>query len=118
MVDLYNINDGVHGRDGGPYLDVEQAKAEEVRRAAIEGREPDFTNLVSVGAPLVTADQLIQQHNNTRISRQDQEKFTGEITAPVVATVVVATVEDAPEVVEDEEVEPSEPPITPEGIDL
>lgn len=113
MVDLYNINDGVYGRDGGPYLDVEQAKAEEVRRAAIEDREPDFTNLVSVGAPLVTADQLIQQHNNTRISRQDQEKFTGEITAPV-----VATVEDAPEVTEDEEVEPSEPLITPEGIDL
>ena len=37
-VKVYNPNDGITGRDGGPYLDIEEAKAREARSAAREGR--------------------------------------------------------------------------------
>lgn len=57
---LYNSNDGLTGRDGGPYLDIEEAKAAEVRRAAVEGREPDFSNMASSsGIQLNTAAQML-----------------------------------------------------------
>lgn len=63
---LYNPHAGLTGRDGGPYLDQEERRLAEVRRAAIEGREPDFDNAPAVaGTPLVTAGQLIQQANPT-----------------------------------------------------
>lgn len=35
-------------RDGGPYADVEQLKAAEIKRAAVEGREPDFSGIPTV----------------------------------------------------------------------
>lgn len=57
---LYNPNDGLTGRDGGPYLDIEEAKRAEIRRAEVEGREPDFENLPpSAGIQLVTATALL-----------------------------------------------------------
>lgn len=57
---LYNPNDGLTGRDGGPYLDIEEAKRAEIRRAEVEGREPDFENLPpSAGIQLVTATSLL-----------------------------------------------------------
>ena len=37
-VKVYNPNDGITGRDGGPYLDIEEAKAREARSAEREGR--------------------------------------------------------------------------------
>lgn len=43
-VTLFNANDSVTGRDGGPYLDVVQAQADEVNRARVEKREPDLDN--------------------------------------------------------------------------
>ena len=57
---LYNANDGLTGRDGGPYLDREMAIAAEKRRAIVEGREPDLENPpVGNESRLVTAAQLI-----------------------------------------------------------
>ncbi len=57
-VQLFNPNDGVTGRDGGPYLDVVQAEEQERQRARVEGREPDFDNLPAhTGIPLQTAGQ-------------------------------------------------------------
>lgn len=57
---LFNANDGVTGRDGGPYLDVEEAKRAEDRRAAVEGREPNYDNMGSTaGIQLNTAAQMI-----------------------------------------------------------
>jgi len=57
-VQLFNPNDGVTGRDGGPYLDVVQAEEQERQRARVEGREPDFENLPAhAGIPLQTAGQ-------------------------------------------------------------
>ena len=43
-VTLFNANDSVTGRDGGPYLDVVQAQADEVNRARVEKREPNLDN--------------------------------------------------------------------------
>ena len=53
---LYNPNDNVTGRDGGPYLDEVEARDAEARRAVVEDREPDFDNPpATAGIPLVTA---------------------------------------------------------------
>lgn len=57
---LYNPNDGLTGRGGGPYLDLEEDRLAEERRARIEGREPDLENPpASGGTVLVTAGQLL-----------------------------------------------------------
>lgn len=62
-VNFYNQQDGARGRDGGPYGDEEEARAAETRRAAIEGREPDYKNPgVTAGQPLVTASQLAPEY--------------------------------------------------------
>lgn len=41
---FFNAQDGVRGRNGGPYADVEDARQAEKRRARAEGREPDLDN--------------------------------------------------------------------------
>lgn len=57
---LYNPNDNITGRDGGPYLDIEEAKAAERRRAEVEGREPDFEDMpATAGIPLVPGPTLL-----------------------------------------------------------
>lgn len=57
---LYNPNDSVTGRDGGPYLDEEEARGAEDRRARVEDREPDYENLpATAGVPLVPASVLV-----------------------------------------------------------
>lgn len=57
---LYNANDGITGRSGGPYLDEEEARAAEVRRARVEGREPDLDNPpATAGIQLNTASQML-----------------------------------------------------------
>ena len=34
-------------RDGGPYLDIEQAMERENRRAEVENRDPDYSGILS-----------------------------------------------------------------------
>lgn len=61
-VGFYNAQDGLKGRDGGPYLDHENRKAAEVRRAQQEQREPDDLNgplPADAGTLLVTAAQIV-----------------------------------------------------------
>lgn len=61
MSNLYNANDGLTGRDGGPYLDLEQAKSSEIKRAVAEGREPNLVNPpADAGIVLVTAKKAMQ----------------------------------------------------------
>lgn len=61
---LFNVNDGPNGRTGGPYLDQIELRDAEIRRAAAEGREPDFTNMIGTpGVPLVTAAELAARHH-------------------------------------------------------
>lgn len=114
MVDLYNLNDGVHGRDGGPYLDQEQARTAEKIRARLEDREPDLDNPPPhQGSVLVTADALIANFNNTSLAGDDKKKFTGEITAPVIASVPDEVFEDDDE--KGEEETPNEDDTAPEN---
>lgn len=61
-VDLYDANEGLVKRDGGPYLDVLEREQAEIRRAKIEGRQPDLDNPPPVaGTQLVTKAQLLEQ---------------------------------------------------------
>lgn len=67
---LFNPNDGLSGRDGGPYLDIEQAKADEIIRAKREGREPDLDNPpANAGIPLSAAHQLLRTVDVNRPSK-------------------------------------------------
>jgi hypothetical protein len=66
---MYNPNDGLHGRTGGPYLDELELREGEIRRATAEGREPDFNNMSSVaGVRLVTAGQLASANVVTTVA--------------------------------------------------
>lgn len=57
---LYNPNDRLTGRDGGPYLDQEEQRVAEERRARIEGRKPDLKNPpATAGIQLSTAAQML-----------------------------------------------------------
>jgi hypothetical protein len=77
---LFNPNDGLTGRDGGPYLDqVEMQQAEE-RRAKVEEREPDYDNLQpTAGVPLVTAATLASTYNSTAIPSQSGRDPMAEV---------------------------------------
>lgn len=58
-VPLYDAAKGKSPRTGGPYLDEIAAEEAEVRRAKVEGREPDLDNPpATVGTVLVPKHQL------------------------------------------------------------
>jgi hypothetical protein len=58
-VNVYNPNTGLGKRVGGPFLDELELEEAERRRAIMEGREPDYTNMAgSAGVPLYTAGQM------------------------------------------------------------
>lgn len=75
---LFNSNDSVTGRDGGPYLDIEQAKASEVIRAKVENREPDLDNPgPNAGILLLTpAQQMATESINNLPSQANQSGGT------------------------------------------
>ena len=59
---FYNAQDGLNGRPGGVYLDVQQRVEAELLRAQSEDREPDLeVPPASAGTTLVTEDRLV--HN-------------------------------------------------------
>jgi hypothetical protein len=70
---LYNANDGVTGRDGGPYLDIVEAEEAEKRRAKAEGREPDLDHPpATAGIQLNSAAQMLYtEHVNSTPSRSN-----------------------------------------------
>ncbi len=69
---LFNPNDSITGRDGGPYLDEEEARVAEERRARVEGRKPDFDNPpATAGIPLVTAAELLSTATINNVPSQD-----------------------------------------------
>lgn len=76
-VAFFNPFDGVKGRDGGPYLDFVEREAAEKVRAQKEGREPvsGGSTPASVGTPLVTARQVIDNSVNSNISRANAPGF-------------------------------------------
>jgi hypothetical protein len=78
---LFNPHDGLTGRDGGPYLDQEERRLAEIRRAAVEDREPDFDNApATAGTPLVTAGQLVAMANpNSNPSQAEYDPGTDAV---------------------------------------
>ena len=69
---LFNPNDSITGRDGGPYLDEEETRVAEERRARIEGRKPNFDNPpATAGIPLVTSAELLSTATINNIPSQD-----------------------------------------------
>jgi hypothetical protein len=68
---FFNAQDGVKGRDGGPYLDYEERYQAEVRRAALEDREPaKYGDNVPahVGTTLVTSAFVIDNSSTSNPS--------------------------------------------------
>ena len=83
-VDLFNVHQGLTGRDGGPYLDQVEAIEAEKRRAVVEGREPaDLSKPellpATAGTPLVTAGELSRMANPT--SNPSMESTDGAVAA-------------------------------------
>lgn len=73
-VPLFNPNDGLTGRDGGTYLDLEEQRIAEERRAKIEGRKPNYDNPgATAGIQLRTAADIIHHgvHNVNLPSQSD-----------------------------------------------
>lgn len=69
---LFNANDGLTGRDGGPYLDLEEAREAEKRRARVENREPDLDNPpASAGIVLLTGRQVVSNLGVNNLPSQD-----------------------------------------------
>lgn len=82
--DLYNANDGLFGRDGGPYLDEEQRRTQEVVNARREDREPDFDNLpLAPGINAVRIAELAQAHTTFRLAGQEGFDVTKPSAEPV-----------------------------------
>jgi hypothetical protein len=109
-VKLYNANDGLTGRDGGPYLDIEEARAAEKRRAFVEDREPDYDNMpLGAGVKLVNAQQLVSVEGVANIpSQSDNPAATEALSA------AVSTLENVQPVAE----QPAEAISNPEPTDL
>lgn len=92
-VDLYNANHGKTPRSGGPYLDdVEQEQAE-IRRAKMEGREPDLDNPpATAGTVLVPKSALVE-----RDADKNHLSSTVEVTNEPVDSYKVPVVESEPD---------------------
>ena len=71
-MDLYNVNDGLTGRDGCPYLDqIEQERAE-IARAKVEGREPNLEAPGGcAGTVYVTGEQLLHTESLNNVPSQN-----------------------------------------------
>lgn len=105
-VPLFNPNDGVTGRDGGPYLDNVEQHLAESRRAVAEKRDPDFEKLLATaGVPLVTGAQLVNQGQTTSLPSQAHNDVIGvllemhaedELGAPKIDEIEVPTGEVSP----------------------
>lgn len=90
-VDLFNPNDGLVGRDGGPYLDQVEAEEAEKRRARIEGREPDLKNPgPTAGIPLVTAARLVETHTRLNVPSRDNTEVYDDAAAKIASSKNVA----------------------------
>lgn len=88
--EFYNANDGLFGRNGGPYGDEIDMQTAEVQRAAREGRAPDFNNLSASPAVLLqNAGQQSANYNATLIAGDDRislDRVSRNLQAPVVAS--------------------------------
>lgn len=89
MTKLFNPNEGLFGRQGGPFLDDVERKEAETVRAYREGREPNYENMQpSVGDQLRTEEQILQEQiNGVNPPTLDELKDFKGVTAPVIVEV-------------------------------
>jgi hypothetical protein len=88
-IPVFNPNDANGVRDGGPYLDQVELVQAETRRAAVEGREPNYDNLQpTAGVPAVTEAQLA---NISTAPKFETPNPIGETSTPVNADAEVAS---------------------------
>lgn len=113
-IKLYDINDGLLGRQGSTYADIEERKAAETRRAQIEGREPDYENASAVaGTVLVTASQLLaaQGVHVPNLGDSDDKTAADQAMVEAIAATDASTIKAVAEVPGPESEEsPEEPP--------
>ncbi len=77
-VGFYNAQDGLKGRDGGPYLDHVNRQNAEINRARIEGREPADLNGVlppDAGTSVVPAAYVIDNSMTSNPSMRHKPAF-------------------------------------------
>jgi hypothetical protein len=123
-VDLYNPNDGLTGRDGGPYLDLEEARLAEERRARAEGRKPDYSSVHGyAGMPLVTAAQLVRDVSTLNVPSRDGTPVLDEAASKfaasdnVLATAITSVkVDTSTEPPKEEKLKKDETAASPDGI--
>lgn len=106
-IPLFNANDGIHGRDGGPYLDQVEAKHFEEFQAARDGGEPDYDNPRGYpGIQLNTAHQQQDSYNPTTLAGDDvKDRHEFDVEPIAYATLPL---EPAPETEEEKSDEPKD----------
>lgn len=89
MTKLFNPNEGLFGRQGGPFLDDVERKQAEDQRAYVEGREPDYTNMQPyVGDQLRNEEQILQEQiNGVNPPTLDELRDFKGVTAPVLVEI-------------------------------
>lgn len=97
---LYNANDGLFGRNGGPYGDEVDVRTAEFQAAAREGRAVDYDNLQpSPAIQLQNAGQQTANYNPTLIAGDDRialNTVSENLQAPVFAEVEDKSTTTAP----------------------
>lgn len=132
-VGFYNAQDGLKGRDGGPYLDHINRQTAEVQRAIVENRKPADLNgplPADVGTVLVTAPFVIDNSTTSNpsmalrpgfgtilsdktLSDAKQGSPVGDINEVTVADPIsVLPVDTRTEVPAEETAPPAEPAVT------
>lgn len=85
--DYYLAQDGVTGRDGGPYLDQVEREVAEVHRARAEDREPDLENPGPTAGTVLTTKPEHNPASNPSTAYQDTSTGTNpelqSLTLPV-----------------------------------
>jgi hypothetical protein len=101
-MDLFNANDGIRGRDGGPYLDDVEREHAELRRAKVEGREPNLENPPATAGIQLVHPSLLADNISSHPSRANVVVGAGVVDNYSEA-VVPSPVATVPDKVEDTE---------------
>lgn len=65
---MYVATEGAEGRDGGPYLDREQRREQEILNARREGREPDFKNPAFAPSTVLVPEKSLRAAVDTEVT--------------------------------------------------
>lgn len=83
-LEFHNMQQGIRGRHPSIYLDEEENRQAERRRAIFEQREPDYENASpSVGTVLVTKNQRVDNAGFSNVSVDGLENWAESSSTPV-----------------------------------